>query len=267
MVKLEGELATAAQEAGQTHALRAELEALKSPIEQMLMHLPPGKVPDARQILISLSALDAEVARRRDEQEALARDIEALRRIEATSRAIEAKGLSGLELQKTKQAEKCEAALAESRDLGVLRRESAQLQSELKEAHRRNREVRDQYQACARAAGGGKAGDRVACWKDAGNRIEYVFEVQLSGKGLQVARRWSNESGGDGSLRQGPGDGGSDRVGGRVPGQYPRHLPGFGGEGLPIYVVITGTRSAMDPTRFREFQRVQEHFYIYDNVR
>src|SRR5262245_3687880 len=107
VTKLEGELTAATREAAQTRELRAELKAR---IGQLLAHLPPGKVPDARQVLISLSALEAEIAARRDEREALARDLEALRIVEAKlTEALKAKGLAAADLQGAVQAAQCEA--------------------------------------------------------------------------------------------------------------------------------------------------------------
>jgi hypothetical protein len=269
VAKLEGELARSTQEAARTAALQAELYALKNRIESLLAHLPPGKVPDARQVLISLSALEAEIAQKRDEQEALARDVEALKMVEAKlAKALEAKGLSGAELQKAKEAGRCETALAERRDLAALKRQAAQSASELKEANRRNRDLQDQYQACVRASGGGKSGDRVACWKDADNRIEYVFEVQLADKGLQVRRKWTD--GREGEMER---FSRARALAGTTLSmdEFLVHTRGLfldsEEKGCRYYVVVSGNRSSMNPARFRDFQRVQEHFYIYDNVR
>jgi hypothetical protein len=269
VAKLEGELARSTQEAARTAALQAELYALKNRIEILLAHLPPGKVPDARQVLISLSALEAEIAQKRDEQEALARDVEALKMVEAKlAKALEAKGLSGAELQKAKEAGRCETALAERRDLAAFKRQAAQSGSELKEANRRNRDLRDQYQACVRASGGGKSGDRIACWKDADNRIEYVFEVQLADKGLQIGRKWTTAR--EGEMER---FSRARALAGTTLSMdeflvHTRELFLDSEEkGCRYYVVVSGNRSSMNPARFRDFQRVQEHFYIYDNVR
>ena len=207
VAKLEGELARSTQEAARTAALQAELYALKNRIESLLAHLPPGTVPDARQVLISLSALEAEIAQKRDEQEALARDVEALKMVEAKlAKALEAKGLSGAELQTAKEAGRCETALAERRDLAAFKRQAAQSGTELKEANRRNRDLRDQYQACVRASGGGKSGDRIACWKDADKQDRVRIRGAACGQGPADRKKVDRRpGGGNGALLESAG--------------------------------------------------------------
>jgi len=247
--------------AGEKSAAESQLKELTDRVNRILSALPTKDSEKVQQVLVAISRLDFELAANQEKLTTLQGQIRAYE-------TLAVKHKQGLPLDKFRDQELT--------DLGRLaqctnaQKEMANLTSELskaresrllteRDASQRIREALDKVRRC-----GGKGEEFVACWRDGNGSIQYMFNLTLNESGIEVQRAWPDERveemarfseatglvGKTVNLEQFLQSTSAPFESSKV--QTCRH-----------FVRVYGKRSEMNPSRFRDYRGVQDHFYHF----
>lgn len=246
------------------HVLEQQVKDLETKLNVILAGVRLDQRSEVQKVLVSLSQLEFALAAKGQELTDLENRIKAYEQL-----ALKLK--QGLPLEKIKDDELKDlgklATCGEAQEkVGQLTRELEQERGGRnlteRDAEQRIREAMDKVRRC-----GGKGEEFVACWRDEGGQIQYMFNTTLVAGGIEVARAWPEERSQEMEKHREAGS----LVGRTVTlEEFNEKTQGIFDDSKKVpcrhFVRIYGKRSEMNPARFRDYRGIQDHFYHWSGV-